>query len=238
MAKGASNNTSRARSSISRDVAFKNSLKNKCDRPGTPYPKANNFNMAKDGGGTNQYTNMGPPPTPIPDAASSRSFTTVAATDYNDVYSANLRLRRELEELKARELFIAQSGGASNASTPASGELFRERFTPDKERINWLNPRSQPRHRRTERRRDSDYEPYPGAGFPYECRLEHDEYELSKSDTSLVLPCDASQEGECEDEASVSRLVLPNGFDGRTPTPTYTFPFPEARYELLMPRHS
>ena len=119
MVTGAPGSSSRARHGFRRTMAIK-APSSRFYRPGTPYPKINNIPLIAGVGGTLQLAPMGNRISshPIPDAASSNSFSTSTPAYYNDVIATeNIRLRHELEELRSRE---ASDAGPSITSIPNS----------------------------------------------------------------------------------------------------------------------
>lgn len=111
MAVGNTSSPSRARNGFRRTVAIKNAPSD-FFRPGTPYPKINNVPLVAGVGGTLQLASSGAGPSayPLPDSAGAHSFTTATPTYHNDILAAeNLRLRHELDAVRAREVSIPQS---------------------------------------------------------------------------------------------------------------------------------
>ena len=99
MASGTSNSVSRARNSNRRAGTFKAPTKNQFLRPGTPYPKPIGDSASTSRGNSVRFASTGGEPQshPIPDAASSNSFATVASASHGNMLAAeNVRLRREV----------------------------------------------------------------------------------------------------------------------------------------------
>ncbi|KAG8913519.1 hypothetical protein FRC01_004499 [Tulasnella sp. 417] len=127
MSTGPYNSAGRPRSGLrrsytSRPLAF-NGLH---PRPPTPYPKIDNIPLVAGPGGTLQLAQMGGGPAAyqIPDSAASNSFaTTTTSAHPHAIVTENARLRRELEELRAREGVISRLGHSSGVEAAVPNEV-------------------------------------------------------------------------------------------------------------------
>ncbi|KIO16590.1 hypothetical protein M407DRAFT_33762 [Tulasnella calospora MUT 4182] len=125
MGMGPPSSSSRLRNGIRRATTIKASAAG-IGRPGTPYPMVNNIPLVAGPSGDLRLAHMGGGITsyPIPDSAGSHSFTATSTPHHDNVLVAeNVRLYRELEELRNREVTHHQPGNPIVASSPITNEV-------------------------------------------------------------------------------------------------------------------